>query len=97
LKHHIELPSAAARTTQAPRSARTSFAFRLSASLATALLILAATTSLLDLDITEAPAWGLALLSGAGLFFLSDLLLPVLVVAIPPGMFVLALVGLLRR
>ena len=97
MKHHIELSSATAATTQALQSARTSFAFRLSVAIAGAFLVLVATTTLLGLDITEAPAWGLALLSGAGLFFLSDLLLPVLVVAIPPGMFVLALVGLLRR
>jgi hypothetical protein len=59
-------------------------------------LVLVATTTLFGFDITDAPALGLALLSGAGLFFLSDLLLPVFVVAIPPGMFVLALIGLLR-
>ena len=97
MKHYINLTSAAAAPTQTPRATHTSFAFRLSAALATALLVLAAASALLGLDATGAPAWGLAMLSGAGLFFLSDLLLPVLVVAIPPGMFVLALVGLLRR
>lgn len=44
-----------------------------------------------------APAWVAALLAGGAVFAFTDLLLPMLTVAIPPGLLVLSIIGLAAR
>jgi hypothetical protein len=67
--------------------------FRVLLVVATCLLVALGSTSMQN-DLVSGPfAWSAALLAGACVFVLADYLLALLVVAIPPGLFVLALIG----
>jgi hypothetical protein len=76
---------------------RTSMAFRVLIAVATCLPIVVGFTSAQNRDAANPLLWSAALLVGGCVFVLADILLAFLVVCIPPGLFVLALVALLMH
>lgn len=70
-------------------------AFRVLMAVATCLLALLGAATMQNAPVSGPLAWGEVLLAGGCVFVLADYLLALLVVAIPPGLFVLALVGLI--
>lgn len=94
LEHHQDMTPTLAGTTRHPENVRTSLPFRLTTAVVTGLLALLGASALDSIEAGSMAAWGMALLAGGCVFVFSDLLLPLLVVAIPPGLFILTLVGL---
>jgi hypothetical protein len=76
---------------------RASMAFRVMVSIATCLLVVLGSTTMQNAPVCGPLAWGAVLLAGGCAFVLADHLLAFLVVALPPGLFVLALVGLMTH
>jgi hypothetical protein len=80
-----------------PDHARTSLAFRVLVTVVTCPLVVLGLASLQDGSATNPLTWAAALLAGGCVFVLADVLLAFLVVGIPPGLFVLSLIGLLMH
>jgi hypothetical protein len=80
-----------------PDDTRTSIAFRVLIAIATCLLVVVGFGSMQNGAAAHPLSWGAGLLVGGCVFVLADILLALLVVAIPPGLFVLALVALLMH
>lgn len=97
MEHQNNITSASAGTTGQPKPARTSLAFRLTCAVAVGLLVLFVS---LEANIQAGVgtgttfAWTMTSLASAAVFVFADFLLPLLVVAIPPGLLVLAVIGL---
>lgn len=72
-------------------------AFRVLAAAVTCLLVVLCFASMQNGATSSTMTWGAALLLGGCVFVLADILLAFLVVAVPPGLFVLALIGLLMH
>jgi hypothetical protein len=79
-----------------PDDTRTSTAFRVLVAVATCFLVVLGLATQ-DNPVSGPLAWGAALLAGGCVFILADGLLAFLVIGIPPGLFVLALAGLLAH
>lgn len=77
-----------------PGPTRTSLAFRLTWSVAIGLLILLCSAIQDGNGTGAASTWTMASLASACTFMFADFLLPMLVVAIPPGLLILAVIGL---
>jgi uncharacterized membrane protein YdjX (TVP38/TMEM64 family) len=86
-----------ATSTRQPDATRTSMSFRVLAAVATCLLVVVGLASMQPGAASSPLTWGAALLAGGVVFVLADVLLAFLVVAIPPGLFILSLAGLLAR
>jgi RsiW-degrading membrane proteinase PrsW (M82 family) len=80
-----------------PDDTRASMAFRVLVAVVTCLLVVLGLISIQNGAAAEPLAWAAGLLVGGCVFVLADILLAFLVVAIPPGLFVLSLAGLLAR
>jgi hypothetical protein len=76
---------------------RTSLVLRVLIALAACLLFMLGFASMKNGTAADPVTWAGGLLAGASVFFLADILLAFLVVAIPPGLFILSLVALLAR
>jgi hypothetical protein len=81
---------------QQPDEARTSIVFRVAVAVASCLFVALGSVSMGSIA-TVPLTWVAGLLAGACVFVLADLLLACLVVAIPPGLFMLSLAALLVR
>jgi hypothetical protein len=80
-----------------PDDTRTSIAFRVLIAFATCLLVVLGFASMQNGAAADPLTWGAALLASGCVFVLADIVLSCLIVAIPPGLFVLALVALLMH
>jgi hypothetical protein len=97
LEYDRTMKTSQAPTTRQPDDTRASIAFRVVAAVATCLLVVLGSASMHGGAAADSLTWFTGLLAGGCVFVLADILLAVLVVGIPPGLFVLALVGLLSR
>jgi hypothetical protein len=80
-----------------PDHTRTSLVFRVLVALAACVLVMLGFAWMQTGGADSSLTWGAALLAGGCVFVLADILLAFLVVAIPPGLFILWLAGLLAR
>jgi hypothetical protein len=80
-----------------PDDTRTSIAFRVLTAVATCPLVVLGFASVQSGAAANPLIWGAALLASGCVFALTDILLAFLVVGIPPGLFVLALLALLMH
>jgi hypothetical protein len=80
-----------------PDDTRTSIAFRVLIAVATCLLVVLGFASMQKGAAAHPLTLGAALLASGCVFVLADVLLACLIVAIPPGLFVLAFVALLKH
>jgi hypothetical protein len=97
LEHAKTMKTPPLSSARQPDDTRTSMAFRLLAAAVTCLLVVLCFASMQHGAASSTMTWGAALLLGGCVFVLADMLLAFLVVAIPPGLFILSLVGLLAR
>lgn len=94
LEHQNDGNLAATGTTGYSQPTRTSLAFRLTCSVTLGLLILL-WSGIHGGELTSVTStWAVATAVCGGVFIFSDQILPVLVIAIPPGLLILAIVGL---
>jgi hypothetical protein len=82
---------------QQPDETRTSIIFRVVVAVASCLFVLLGPAPIQSAATAHPLAWAAGLLAGACVFVLADLLLAILVVAIPPGLFILSLAALLAH
>ncbi|MGJ7916160.1 hypothetical protein ACI48D_11855 [Massilia sp. LXY-6] len=82
---------------QQPDYTRTRIAFRVLVAVATCLLVVLGSVSIQNGTAPSPLTSGGALLAGGCVFVLADILRAFLVVAIPPGLFILSLAGLLAN
>jgi hypothetical protein len=94
LEHQNNIKSASVGTADQPGPTRTSLAFRLTCSLVIGLLVLLWAAIQDGRGTGTASTWAMASLASTGVLVFADFLLPLLVVAIPPGMLVLAIIGM---
>lgn len=94
LEHQNDGKLAATEMTGHSRPTRASLAFRLSSALVVGLLVLLVADLQGGMAAGTALTWSMASLAGAAVFVFSDILLPLLIVATPPGLLILAVIGL---
>jgi hypothetical protein len=82
---------------QQPDETRTSIVFRVAVAVASCLFVALGSVSMGSIATVAPLSWVAGLLAGACVFVFADLLLACLVVAIPPGLFILSLAALLIR
>ena len=96
MAHRNHLNTAPAAALQDPNITRPSLPFRWLTAVVTCLLVLLLVETNRAAGASHALPWAMALIAGAGVFVFSHLLLALLVVAIPPGLAILGIIGLTR-